>query len=113
MNIGPKEPLSPSEADLIMRRDDLPIIENIIRENVKVKLTQTQFDALVSLLINWNPALFLESEKLTLLNSGLYVETANHIRDKGPFTSGGIDLDSLHRRRAEEAEMFLKLVDIP
>ena len=108
-----REPLSPADAEVIMRTQDIPIVENVIREHVKVKLTQTQFDALVSLLYTWTADQFVASEtKLPLLNSGQYVAAADDFL-RGPITSNGVVLDSLKRRRAEEREMFLRLVDIP
>ena len=81
-----KEPLSLADADLIMRRDDLPVIESVVRRYINVKLTQTQWDALVSLVYNWNEGDFSKSPKITLLNSGQYVATANHF-NVGPITT--------------------------
>jgi GH24 family phage-related lysozyme (muramidase) len=107
-----KTPLSEAEAETIMMRDDIPPVEAIIRRYITVQLTQTQWDALVSLVYNWNEAYFKDSPKIPLLNSGQYVAMADHLRNVGPFTSNGQDVPSLHRRRAEEADMFLELVDM-
>jgi len=83
----------------------------VVKRLIIVKLTQTQYDALVSLVINW--AGLPNSEKVGLLNSGQYVATADHLRNRGPFTTQNntIDLPVLHRRRAAEADLFLRLVN--
>jgi len=97
--------LSNSEAAALLRRDLRPA-ERIVRNMVKVKLTQHQFDVLVSLVFNWGGDRFGASDKLRLLNSLEYVATADSIR-RGPITSNGVVMEGLVRRRATEADVFL------
>lgn len=86
--------------------DDVAVAEEGVRDLVKVNLTQSQFDALVSLVFNWGKDGLKKSEKLTLLNSGHYYETGQHF-NKGPITSNGVVLQGLIDRRREESEIFL------
>lgn len=97
--------ISSSEAADLLRRDLRPA-ERIVRNLVKVKLTQAQFDVLVSLVFNWGGDRFGASDKLRLLNNLRYVATADSIRS-GPITSNGVVMDGLVRRRAAEADVFL------
>jgi RHS repeat-associated protein len=104
-----KNGISEPRAEELLREQAYIKAEVWIRSYVTVKLTQTQYDALVSLYYNWGGDKLIDPEhpdKLALLNSGQYVATANHIR-LGPVTSGGVYFDSLQRRRNEEADMFL------
>jgi GH24 family phage-related lysozyme (muramidase) len=104
-----KNGISRSNAESLLRDDAYIKAEVWIQSYVTVKLTQTQYDALVDLYYNWGGDKLIDPQhpdKLALLNSGQYVATANSIR-LGPVTSGGVYLDSLQRRRNEEADMFL------
>lgn len=77
--------------------------ETTIRDNVKVNITQSQFDALVSLELNWGQV--KDSKALALLNRGKYYEAGLAI-DSGPYTSGGKYMEGLENRRHQEATMF-------
>jgi RHS repeat-associated protein len=100
--------ISQSDAKNLLVYDVLSA-EVVIQESVKVKITQSQYDALVSLVFNWGKDRFLASEKLVLLNKGMYVETALHFL-QGPIDSGGVILQSLIDRRSAESQMFLQKV---
>jgi RHS repeat-associated protein len=104
-----KDGISELKADELLHEQAYIKAEVWIKSYVTVRLTQTQYDALVSLYYNWGGDKLIDPkhpDKLTLLNSGQYVATANHIR-LGPVTSGGVYFESLQRRRNEEADMFL------
>jgi GH24 family phage-related lysozyme (muramidase) len=93
------------DADALFDRD-VSFVEPYVRNYVSVRLTQFQYDALVSLIYNWGGDRFIRSVKRTLLNQGFYVATADSIRE-GPITSNGIEMPGLVRRRTAEAAMFL------
>jgi lysozyme len=107
---------------------DLATAEGAINKNVKVPLTQGQFDALVSFVFNvgvphfagvWSnkDKAFLSgpSTLLKKLNRGDYKGAAEqlplwcHARD--PKTGGMVRLPGLVKRRREEMEAFL--ADVP
>jgi RHS repeat-associated protein len=92
-----------------MLRDDVKPAERFVRRYVKVRLTQPQYDVLVSLVFNWGGPRFIQSDKLKFLNRGQYVATAKSIRE-GPVTSNGVRMPGLVRRRAAEADMFMTRV---
>jgi RHS repeat-associated protein len=93
-----------------MLRNDVEPAEKGVRRYVKVKLTQPQYDALVSLVFNWGIDNFRTSPKLTMLNNGDYVDMAMHLR-KGPLGPNGQQYPGLVRRREAELVMFLTMVD--
>ena len=72
---------------------------------VKVKLTQDQFDALVSFAFNVGVGAFMESTLLKKLNAGKYTEAADQLLrwDR----AGGRSLPGLTSRRIAERKMFL------
>jgi len=82
----------------------LPIKGDLDRKGIK--LTQNQFDALVSMAYNIGVG--------GVLGSTLYKNICNGIRDKAIITAnfqsysnaGGKRIEGLYRRRTEEAEMF-------
>jgi len=101
--------ISDSRAEELLRDDAYIKAEVWIQSYVTVRLTQTQYDALVDLYYNWGGDKLIDPkhpDKLALLNSGQYVAMANHIR-LGPVTSNNVYFDSLQRRRNEEADIFL------
>ena len=87
---------------------DLAWCEDAVRKNVKVPLTQNQFDALVSFVFNVGEGAFRKSTLLKKLNAGDYEGAANEMpRWK---RGGGKVLRGLVRRREAEKKLFLKQV---
>jgi lysozyme len=87
---------------------DVRVAENAVNRNVKVPLTQEQFDALVSYTFNRGAA--GSHKAFTLINSGDFTsaaaEMSSHITasDKKKMTRAG----GLSARRAEESAPFRK-----
>lgn len=94
-----------SEAERLLTRD-LRVAEGHVNDAVKVKLTQNQFDALVSFVYNVGGGAFRSSTLLKLLNAGDYEGAANQFprwnKDNGKVVNG------LTNRRHEERELFLR-----
>lgn len=89
---------------------DLMTAEKAVRTGAKVKLTQQQFDALVSLAFNCGQAAVLDSTLMGLLNQG-WVEKAaeqfarwNKVRINGILTVS----TGLTKRRAAEQRIFVE-----
>ena len=83
--------------------NDLAWVESAINGNVKVPLTQNQYDALCSLVFNSGRNAFAGSTLLRLLNVNNYKGAA------GPFFQwkrAGNDPDLLLPRRKRERELF-------
>lgn len=92
------------QADVFLR-EDLQVAELTINTNVKVKLTQGQFDALVSFVFNLGSGNFVKSTLIRKLNAGDYAGAANEF---GKWVNaGGKKLPGLVKRRAAEREVFL------
>ncbi|AVV37816.1 lysozyme [Pantoea vagans] len=86
-------------------REDLQVAELTINTNVKVKLTQGQFDALVSFVFNLGSGNFVKSTLIRKLNAGDYAGAADEF---GKWVNaGGKKLPGLVKRRAAEREVFL------
>lgn len=96
-------PLSEAERLLTV---DLRVAERHVNEAVQVKLTQNQFDALVSFVYNVGGGAFRSSTLLKLLNAGDYEGAANQFprwnKDNGKVVAG------LTNRRHEERVLFLR-----
>ncbi|MNU90792.1 Lysozyme RrrD [compost metagenome] len=94
-----------SEAERLLTRD-LRVAEGYVNRLVQVKLTQNQFDALVSFVYNVGGDAFAKSTMLRLLNAGEYEGAANQFlrwnKDNGKV------VDGLTNRRRKERELFLK-----
>ena len=95
----------PQALELLQR--DVAWAESTVNQLVRVPLTQSQFDALVSLVFNWGAGNFRNSSHLALINSGDYPGTAARIREH-PVTSGGVRSQGLVNRRNAEADLFLR-----
>lgn len=92
------------QADAFLR-EDLQVAELSINTNVKVKLTQGQFDALVSFVFNLGSGNFVKSTLIKKLNAGDYAGAADEF---GKWVNaGGKKLPGLVKRRAAEREVFL------
>lgn len=94
-----------SEAERLLTRD-LRTAEGYVNRLVQVKLTQNQFDALVSFVYNVGGDAFANSTMLRLLNASNYEGAANQFprwnKDNGKVVQG------LTNRRAKERELFLR-----
>jgi len=87
----------------------IAIAEEIIEDTVKVPLTQSQFDMLVSYIYNsgGQPGNWYQDKGIPeLLNNGNYYEAALVI-DSGPYYQGDWYRPGLEKRRHEESAMFL------
>lgn len=98
--------LTEAEAAALLAKD-VAWAESVVNQLVRVPLSQSQFDALVSLTFNWGSGNFTNSSHLALLNAGDYAGTAQRIREH-PVTSGGQLSQGLVNRRAAEAELFAR-----
>ena len=85
-------------------RGDLAKFEHHIEGLVKVKLSQDQFDALVSFCYNLGPTNLRSSTLLKLLNQGDYPLAAAEFRNWRK--AGGRVLKGLERRRKAEEKLF-------
>jgi lysozyme len=95
--------ITEAEAEEILRAD-LDFFENIIEKNVKVPLSQNQFDALVSFAMNNRVKSFLESTLLRYLNKKDYKGAAQQFNRW--IYANGKPLNGLIKRRAKEREVF-------
>lgn len=86
-------------------KEDCAVAELTVNTNVKVALTQGQFDALVSFVFNLGAGNFVKSTLLKKLDAGDYAGAAEEfgkwINVNGEPSSG------LSRRRAAEIALFL------
>jgi lysozyme len=94
------------ERALELLASDVRAREAAIEKNVKVALTQNQYDALVSLIFNIGVGAFEKSTLLIRLNAGLYNEAADHFLD---WRRAGSDPNFLLERRKRERALFLEL----
>ncbi|TNH43767.1 lysozyme [Photorhabdus luminescens] len=85
--------------------DDLAPVYITIEHNVKVPLTQGQFDALCSFIFNLGAGALVRSTLLKKLNAGDYKGAANEFMRWN--MAGGRVLPGLDARRASEKTMFL------
>ena len=86
-------------------KQDVAWAQDTVNSLVKVRLTQNQFDALVSFVFNVGASAFAKSTLLRMLNGGDYQGAADQLLrwDK----QGGKVLRGLTKRRAEERALFL------
>ncbi len=81
-------------------RADVRIAEKAIVDNVKVFLTQDQFDALASFIFNVGTGAFKRSTLLKVLNLGNYKEAA------AQFDRWNIPPEIIGRRNSEKAQFI-------
>jgi lysozyme len=86
-------------------RTDLQWAEAAVNKNVKVSITQNQFDALVSLVYNIGGTAFSTSTLLRRLNEAKYAEAAEEFLRWNK--AGGKPVQGLTNRRVAEKELFL------
>ena len=95
------------EAATRMFLDDLKNCENDVKELVKVRLSQCQFDALVSFVYNCGPTSLRVSTLLKALNTGDYVsvplQLARWVKIKDKFGNHVASAGLIRRRKAEGA----------
>ena len=85
-------------------RSDLAWVEKSIATNVKVPLTQNQYDALCSLIFNIGPTAFANYTVLKRLNAGDYKGAADAFL---MWKKAGNDPEILLPRRQRERALFL------
>lgn len=101
--VRPGQQISQAQAEQYLR-GDVRWAEQAVRDNVKVPISQNQFDALVSFTFNLGPNALKNSTLLKKLNAGDY---AGAQAEFGKWVhAGGQRLEGLVRRRAEEAQLF-------
>lgn len=96
--------ITEAEATELMKKD-LKVFENAVKNAVKVEITQSQFDALVSLSYNIGTGAFADSDTVKALNEGKVGHAAVDI----PSWRGGMGyqiLPGLEKRRQTELEFF-------
>jgi len=91
-------------------RGDLRWVREVLDRDVKVPLTQPQYDALASFIFNLGGSNFRASTLLRKLNAYDYVGAANEFPKWNKQRQGGkmVVLRGLTKRRAEERELFLE-----
>lgn len=108
-DVQPGQVISINQADQFLM-DDIQYAEDTVNELVTVKLTQSEFDALVDFVFNVGEGNFKNSTMLKLLNSGQYLMAATEFA-KWSHVSGKIVADLLNRRITEEKE-FVSDIDL-
>lgn len=94
--------ITEAEAEALLIKDT-EIAQRAVRENVKVPLTQNQFDALASLVFNIGAGAFKSSTLLRVLNGGFYQAAAEQFL---VWKRAGNKPDLLLPRRRKEKELF-------
>lgn len=97
-------PLTEKQAEDLLRKD-LATSEAGVTRQVKVKLSQQQFDALVSFTFNLGAGNLQSSTLLKKLNAGDYSGAADELLRWNK--AGGKEVAGLTRRRAAERKLFL------
>jgi lysozyme len=87
--------------------EDVVKYEDPLNENINAPMTQSMWNALVSLAFNAGPNARSVSRAIEAINNQDYDTAANAILN-GPTTSGGEYVEGLARRRKKEYEIFLK-----
>ncbi len=90
--------------------DDLRPYEAMVNDSVFAPLSQSQFDALVSLAFNIGPKAFMESRVLHWLNQGRPLDAARAFDDwrKSEINGKVYIVAALVRRRTAEKSLFLR-----
>jgi spore coat assembly protein SafA len=106
--VKPGEKITPAQAQQYLK-DDMATAENAVRNDVKVPLTQGQFDALVSLTYNVGAGALQSSTLLKKLNAGDYAGAQAQFGKwvYGQNSKGNeVILPGLVTRRQNEADLF-------
>ena len=102
-DVKPGQRITEAQAEQLLRQD-MGKFEAAVKRQVKVPLTQGQFDALTSFTFNCGEGALKKSTLLKKLNAGDHAGAQAEFQkwNKG----GGRVLPGLVKRRAEEAQMF-------
>ena len=100
----------------ISKTDALELLEKVVNKDfadkifpyIKVKVTQNQFDAMVSLAYNIGVGNFLKSTLLKKVNAGDFVGASEEFLRWNK--AGGKELLSLTKRRKREFDLFKMIV---
>lgn len=104
-DVKPGMRITQAQSDALLSAD-LAKFEKAVARNVKVALTQNQFDALVSFTYNLGEGNLRSSTLLKRVNAG---DMAGAAAEFGKWNkAGGMVLAGLTRRRAAEAALFAK-----
>lgn len=89
---------------------DVKLCEDAIKKNIKVPLTQNQFDALVSFGFNCGVGVYSTSGACAALNSGNYAEVPDKLLDWSKAKINGVLKinKGLFNRRKSEGELFAR-----
>lgn len=92
---------------------DVSLCENAIKKEIKVKLNQNQFDALVSFGFNCGVGVYRTSEACKALNSGNYDTVPEKLLNWSKVKINGVlqTNKGLYNRRKSEGELFSKPAD--
>lgn len=106
-NFGPT--ITKEQAFQILAKD-VAICENAIKRDIKVKLTQHQFDALVSWTFNCGTGVLKTSSLAKELNNGNYDCVPSKLLEWCKFKVNGVLKvnQGLYNRRKSEGEMWLR-----
>lgn len=102
--VGANQTITESEAETLLR-SDMKVFEDAVNNAVKVDISQSQFDALVSLAYNIGVGAIAESDTMKYLNEGKVGHAAVDI----PSWRRGMGyqiLPGLEKRRQTELEFF-------
>ena len=97
--------MSDNEIDNLLLKDLQERI-NALNKKLKIKVSQNQFDALLSMMFNTGGGNKSFLKAVSLTNDGKFKDAAAQIKS-GPKTSKGVVLAGLERRRKEESETYL------
>ncbi len=102
--VKPGMQLSKKDAEKLLVKDMKSAVK-AVKKHVKVKITQNQFDALVSFVFNVGERAFKDSQLLKYINANRFKDASNQF----PLwkVSNGQVCRGLINRRAEERKVFL------
>lgn len=101
--VTPNMVITKEEGERILKKD-LKKYEKAVLDSVKVKLSQEQFDALVSFCYNVGPGNFRKSSVLRFVNARRFSDVPSRLMLWNK--AGGRVLRGLTRRRAAEGELW-------